>query len=184
MRALTLRHPWSFAVVHLSKTVENRDWNDEYAAFAGLCDLIGERIAIHGGKAPKRGNNQAWRELSSDAAALAQIVRGDAATRRAFRAHFGERPNTPLLEGLILPGVVAVATLADVTFTSRSIWAVPGQRQLLLADVITLPEPVPCRGGRGFWELETETEAEVQRQVRGADALRVPVSRTAEEWLA
>jgi len=45
MKGLTLRHPWAFAIAHWGKRIENRTWKPPKA-------LIGQRIAIHGGKVP------------------------------------------------------------------------------------------------------------------------------------
>jgi len=42
MRALTLRQPWAWAIVHGQKRIENRPWKP-------WRDIIGQRIAIHAG---------------------------------------------------------------------------------------------------------------------------------------
>lgn len=45
MLALTLKHPWAFAIAHWGKRIENRTWKPPKS-------LIGKRFAIHGGKVP------------------------------------------------------------------------------------------------------------------------------------
>ena len=45
MHAITLQHPWPFFIVYGGKRIENRGWMPPPG-------LIGERIAIHGGKEP------------------------------------------------------------------------------------------------------------------------------------
>ena len=45
MKALTLRHPWAWAIVHCGKDVENRTWKP-----VGL--EKGDFLALHGAVAP------------------------------------------------------------------------------------------------------------------------------------
>lgn len=57
MKALTVRQPWAWAIVHAGKDVENRTWRPPPA-------IIGQRIIIHAGKeidqtAPPYGGEQA-----------------------------------------------------------------------------------------------------------------------------
>ncbi|CAB4191487.1 hypothetical protein UFOVP1229_36 [uncultured Caudovirales phage] len=46
MKALTLRHPWAFSIAHWGKRIENRSWKP-------WKEVVGQRIAIHGGEIPK-----------------------------------------------------------------------------------------------------------------------------------
>ena len=61
MHALTLRHPWVWAVAHLGKRIENRTWEPPE-------DLIGKHIAIHGSVSPK--TKPAWNEVAEDVTAI------------------------------------------------------------------------------------------------------------------
>lgn len=187
MRALTLRHPWPLMIALGFKDVENREWDERYAELVGLPGLIGEQIAIHGGAAPVRGKNRAWLEFCEALDYIRELVPAElpdhagrhfaGRLQRAGRGHLIE-------EDFIQPGIVAITTISHVTRASQSPWAVPGQLHLLLSATCPLAEPVACPGSRGFWEVPPVVAAEALRQVRAADALRVPVSRTAEEWLA
>lgn len=185
MKALTLRHPWAFAIAHCSKDVENREWDDRVADLMGLPQILGEPVAIHSGSCPKRGRNQGWREFIAGLNAMRANLGGElpdgAAQFLARRSPEG--PFAP--EAFLVPGIVAVAVISGTTRASRSAWAVPGQLHLLLSQVVALPEPVECRGAQGFWEVPEVVEREVRRQVEQVQAGRpaVAVERTGAEWL-
>lgn len=136
MKALTLHRPWSFAVAHLGKDVENRGWRTNHRG----------QIAIHGGKR--------W---DYDAAALI----------------FGISGNYPVQTA---QGVVAVANLTEVHGAeecgfglSCSYWALAHGWHWILADVIPLPEPVPCKGRQGLWTLPDEVERKVREQLGASE---------------
>ncbi|MFC4426278.1 hypothetical protein [Deinococcus navajonensis] len=195
MKAFTLRHPWAFAIAHLGKTVENRDWDERLADLMGVPQLTGELIAIHGGTAPQRPKSgkhwsqlaatNLWRQHCEDLQAVHQVLDGELPDPAAqFLAQRGVTTLTP--EAFILPGIVAVATLSGTTRSSRDPWAAQGQLHLLLSDVIALPEPVQVAGAQGFWTVPEVIEAEVVRRYRAAIDTRPPQHGhlTAQEWLA
>lgn len=181
MLALTLKHPWPFAICYLGKQVENRNWDESTADLMHLPEALGEAVAIHGGTAPQRPKggkhwsalaaSNPWRQHCEDLQAVHRILGGelpDAAAQYLARTVTG-----PLIpEAFILPGVVAVGVLQSVTRASRDRWAGQGQLHLLLADVVVLPERVACPGSRGFWDLPPVVEAEVRRQVEQVQAGR------------
>ena len=187
VKALTLRHPWPFAIAYLNKRTENRDWDPRTAELMGLPRILkaGEPIAIHGGTPPKRGKNKAWREFKAGYDAMVEMS-GGMLTPEAQTYLQGVMGSGPMLhEHFILPGIVAVATITHATRgTPRGDpWAIPGQLHLLLNPVFTLPEPVPCVGSQGFWTVdEDDTEPLVQRQIE-----RIPVPKTGvtlQDWYA
>ena len=182
MLALTLKHPWSWAIAHAEKRIENREWDDRLCEVFGVPRLIGEKIAIHGGSAPQRpkgrkhwrelSEKNPWREFCEGLEAVQSMLDGDlpesAAQDLARRC-----PSGPLRpECFILPGIVAVGVLQGVTRASRDRWAAQGCLHLLLADVVTLPEPVACPGAQGFWTVPDVIAAEVQRQVAQVQVTR------------
>jgi hypothetical protein len=194
MKALTLRHPWAFAIAHLGKRIENRDWDARTADLMGLPQLVGETIAIHGGTAPQRpkraghwsqlAETNLWRQHCEDLQGVHRILGGelpDGAAR--YFASRGISTLTP--EAFILPGVVAVATISGTTRTSRDPWAAHGQLHILLSDVITLSEPVQCPGAQGFWTVPEAIEREVTTQYRSVLNARPPQHGhlTGQEWL-
>lgn len=194
MKALTLRHPWAFAVAHLGKTIENREWDDRLAELFGLPQLVGEQIAIHGGAAPQRpkrpkpldklSRDNLWRQHCEDLQGVHRILGGELPDPAAqFLAQRGIITLTP--EAFILPGIVAVATISGTTRASRDPWAAQGQLHILLSDVITLTEPVQVPGAQGFWTVPPSVEADVRKQLTAWSRVQIPADsgRTAEEWL-
>lgn len=174
MRALTLRHPWAFAVAHFGKDVENREWDPRTAELMGLPQLIGQEIAIHGGALPKRGKNKGWLEFTDALGYIHQLIDGELPDGAARFLARRMQPGAPLRpEDFLVSGVVAVATIARATRNNPSNWAASGQLHLELSDVIALPDPVACPGAQGFWGLPEVIEKEVLRQVTG---VRPPVS--------
>jgi hypothetical protein len=140
---LTLVQPWASLVAIGAKRIETRGWSTPYR---GL-------LLIHAGKA--------W---SRSAAALCQCP--------PFATALGlpeeERRETPrrglpgaIGGGIVLPigAVVAVARLADCRSARRIVPCPderafgdysPGRYGLLLDDVRSLSEPLPCRGHLGL----------------------------------
>lgn len=181
MKALTLRHPWAFAIAHLGKTVENREWDDRLVELMGVQHLVGERIAIHGGTAPQRPRRRTvlptnpWAEFTRDLHHIRRhILHGELPDPAA--QYLAQQPSPLTPEAFILPGIVALATVQGVTRSSRDPWAAQGCLHILLSDVITLPEPVQVPGAQGFWTVPPVVEAEV---LRGAGIRR---EQPREQW--
>ncbi|WP_155299612.1 hypothetical protein [Deinococcus kurensis] len=192
MKALTLRHPWSFAIAHLGKRIENRDWDARTADLMGLPQLVGETIAIHGGTAPQRpkraghwsqlAETNLWRQHCEDLQGVHRILGGKLPDSAAqYLARRGVTALTP--EAFILPGVVAVATISGTTHSSTDPWAARGALHIHLTNVITLPEPVQCSGKQGFWDLGDDLTAIVQARLT-PPAPQQWGHLTAQDWLA
>jgi len=126
MKALTIRQPYAGLIACGVKTVEFRKRR--------VVSMIGERFAVHAGKAPS-----GWRLLATE-------------------------PHS---------AVIAVATLAECRLPTEEDEDQPGSGAgvqftwaWVLSDVVALPEPVPCRGRQGWWNLPPDVEAEVLRQLK------------------
>lgn len=133
---LTTWQPWAGLIADSYKTVENRSWMTHHT---GL-------LAIHAasGAGPRADQEQAI----ATAARLAGLTRDVVERSMEVRG-----------------AVVAVARLTGVCSLSLDVppgeppacgcgpWAFPGQRHFRLADVLALPEPVPCRGAQRLWQL-------------------------------
>lgn len=171
LRGLTLLHPWAYAVAHWGKDVENRSWRPE--ARGGQ---IGMYLAIHGGAVPGPSSGKR-EEMRLDLAGALQMagrvpevgVRGLLALEKGQRVENEER--------FILPGIVAVARLAGVTQSSTSPWAARGLYHWQLADVVTLPEPVPHRGAQGLWKLDEDKLIKVRGLYRAGLRAQREVSK-------
>ena len=147
MRALTLKHPWAFCVARWGKRIENRTWYPPKA-------LIGQRIAIHGGKVPtSRFDLQGIRLLVDDLVKTHGLpdyeVNGDL-TLQDIVDH---------------AGIVAVATLSGTVTEAANPWKDPGSIGWVLSDVIVLPEPIPCKGAQGLWAVPADIERQIIEQI-------------------
>jgi len=129
-RALTIKQPWAWAIAAGHKRIENRSWP---TSFRG-------HLAIHTGKCPTQ---KYLRESRA-------IIRG-----------LGVEP--PVAEpARMFSHIVAVARIADCVRLADlpgelvgDPWAF-GEWCWLLADVVPLPEPIPCGGGLGLWNLPAD----------------------------
>ena len=163
IRGLTLTHPWAYCIAHAGKDVENRTWHPSRQG-----GRVGMYLAIHGGAVP--GKNTGKREEA----------RMDLAHALRLMSGAGNLdPGVPQLErGLPIagedeyftPGIVAVARLAGVVRNSISAWAADDQYHWQLADVLTLPDPIPHRGAQGLWEVQPDALEQLRAAWKGRPA--------------
>lgn len=188
MRALTLRHPWAFAIAYLGKDVENREWSDELAHLNRIHAELGQRIAIHGGAAPVRPLRKHWRSLTPKNPwrelceqveiwqVLEQMGEGILTPAAAEYLHQARAGGPLRPEHFICTGIVAVATVQRVTRASTSRWAAHGDLHIELSEVIVLHRPVQTGGKQGLWTLDFEIEQAVSRQLTKWSMGQVPPS--------
>jgi hypothetical protein len=149
VKAITVKAPWSWAIAHSTKRVENRTWE---RPFRGT-------LAIHAGKG--------WDWDGGDSPLVQQAWRG--AGWDVYRLD-------PSHHAMTLGAVVAVADLVGIC--DRGVpgydldvpcacgpWAAEGQYHWRLANVCPLAEPVPCKGALGLWTLPDPVEAAVVAQL-------------------
>jgi hypothetical protein len=124
MRAISVRQPHAWAIIHGGKDVENRS---QRAAFQ-FKPAIGERVLIHASK---------------------RMTAAEHAVAVAFMAKLGVRH--PQREGLQFGGVIGSVFVRDIVSGSDSPWYQKGATALVFAD--PKPEPfMPVRGQPGlFW---------------------------------
>lgn len=145
---------WAWAIAHLGKDVENRIW-------APPSWLIGQTLAIHAGK------NVGGKPGCKSYHLGTTLVRETAISARLDPSPLAEWVNKLHRELCnATSAVVAVAKIGNPSALARSsLWAVPGQHQWPLLDVVALPEPVRCRGAQGLWVLPAEIETNVREQL-------------------
>lgn len=123
MKALSIRQPWAWLILHAGKDIENRDW---YTPVRG-------RILIHAGKGMTRDE---YEDAASTAAVVAAI---DA--------------NAPLelppFEVLQRGGIVGEVEIVDCVRDSESPWFF-GKYGFVLRNPKVLPF-TPYRGQLGFF---------------------------------
>ena len=155
--ALTLRHPWAFAITHLGKDVENRIWRPPE-------HLLGQRIAIHGGVIPK---GQGLVECETDVEyILDEIItmdyQGCSKDRRDWLWRQGFAHGLTL-DAWITPGIVATVRLTGVVRESESPWFA-GPVGWVFDELRVLSEPIPHRGAQGLWPVSAEAVAQIEAQ--------------------
>lgn len=143
MKALTLRHPWPFCICRWNKRIENRTWRPPQS-------LIGQRIAIHGGKVPPQSQHYQIRNIIHDLYCEHGLPAG--------------MTDIKLDDVFACTGIVATAVIdrviafGDDDICEQDPWfeKYPGNYGWILTDVIVLPEPIPCRGAQGLWTVPDE----------------------------
>lgn len=138
MKALSIRQPWAWLILHAGKDIENRDWSSRYPTYLKACCMArdGERILIHAAK----GMTRAEYEYALDATHWVSQI-------------------TPLPAGLVMPlfgdlprgGIVGSARIARVVNRHESPWFF-GPIGLVLTDVRSEPFR-PCQGALGFFDV-------------------------------
>lgn len=149
MKALTLWQPWSWAIAHAGKRVENRTW-------APPASVIGQRIAIHAGK-------------KLDVGAHNSLIAHDVACPADYEDGYvrGAVESVATIHGYVIceEGHAKAHGKADCRIV-HNMWFT-GPIGWVLTDVVALPAPVPCRGAQGLWTLPADVESAVLSQVAG-----------------
>lgn len=179
--ALTMLPPWSWAIVHAGKRLENRDWRRG-------CSYRGP-VWLHTSNAPTGSPEAVLRSQSVAALDYMDAVETMVRTAVDTLADTGPITHGALLatRGMILGranvvGVVERAPNVDRGDFDWMVFREPGQGvpremtgvekawwtggfALVLDDVVALPEPVACKGALGFWPVPEDIEAKCLAQV-------------------
>ena len=144
MRAITVRQPWAWAIVHGGKDVENRSRNIA-GAYRGP-------VAIHAGQADADGApDSLWHKHASH-----------------YRStHPLRDPDDICSERGAIVGVVDLVDVHDELDTERndgdlcSPWAMRYHHHLVLANPRPLATPIRATGRLGLWTLPDDIAAQV-----------------------
>lgn len=141
MKAISIRQPWPFAILHLGKRIENRTWRTDYRG----------PIAIHASKLRLRKNGMPTaaerEEVEGAASSIHDIV-------------FGAGPMTWRMLIETSGAIVGTARIVDCVTESASAWFV-GPFGIMLEDVRPTPI-IPCRGALGLWTVPLEVERRIR----------------------
>ena len=126
MKALSIRAPWWWAILHLGKDIENRDW---YTNFRGT-------VYLHAGKF--------WEEeeINEDIDDIASIVGN-------------QIPEMFCPKDVIISGCGSIVGKVDIVGCvqqSESRWFF-GKYGFQLANPVAFPQPVPFKGALGFFDV-------------------------------
>ena len=178
MRAITLRNPYAWAVIHGGKPVENRTRN-----------IIGP---YRGPAAIHAGLNHDWNIPEHDDALHAALNRAIDTMDKPC----GCPDCLDTLPGMAYGAVIGVAEIIgvhhhedlDILAQNRHIvdarpsrtepcspWAQRGMWHIELANPIPLPEPIPCKGNQNLWTLLGDVEKAINTQLRSLDYYREQV---------
>lgn len=152
MKAITLKHPWPWAVCVLNKRIENRTWEPWPKQLK-----IGDWLAIHGGKWPTSQNEIGG--IEDEANDLANDFKD-----RDFAR------NLHLADVKACSGIVAVCKFGGVVTESDDPWF-EGPFGWLLNDLVVLRKPVPCKGAQGLWDLPEDVLEAVRSEWTDAMAM-------------
>lgn len=160
LRALTLWPEWAYAVCHLGKNIENRQWVPPPGA-------IGHIICIHGGKyigGLDTGTDRQWQAMLSLCETATKV------TGKEYR--ISDQPGPCSVNADLINargrGIVAVARLDNVLKHSQDHgWYRADCFGWVLEDVVVLPEPVECRGAQGLWKVKPSVAEKVLAQLKG-----------------
>jgi hypothetical protein len=142
VRVLTVRPPYSDAIAHLGKNVENRSWRTDYRG----------PIAIHAGR-------------RVDRAGIAIVERRyglrGALPERLYRG--GVVAIADLVD--VHPAADCWEQLEDGDWVMCSAWAEQAGYHWVLANVRPLADPFGLQGSLGLRVLPADFEAEILRRV-------------------
>jgi hypothetical protein len=130
MKALSIRQPWAWAILHCGKDIENRDWKPHNPNLRFRGDFL-----IHTGKQPDS-------KITDDDI--------DDLMRRAVAGGMSVA-EIPKADQLRFGGIVGRARVVDVVRQHPSPWFF-GPFGLIIADAKPLPF-VPWKGRLGFFEV-------------------------------
>ncbi len=124
-KALSIRQPWAWAIVHGGKPLENRSWggwNNHQKKFRG-------EFCIH---------------------ASTGMTRAEYENAKDFMAHRCNVECPPPHE-LVRGAIIGTAHVIGWINTSQNPWWM-GPGALVLDKVKALPEPIPCVGALGWFD--------------------------------
>ncbi|KEY87775.1 ASCH domain-containing protein [Pseudomonas capeferrum] len=126
MKALSIKQPWAWLIIHGGKDVENRTWHTKFRG----------RFLVHASKGMTKADYMAALEVVSGAASF-EVLRG-----------------LPMMEDLQRGGIVGSVELIDSVDHSDSPWYT-GAKGFVLRDPKPLPF-TPFKGQLQFFEVPAE----------------------------
>lgn len=134
MKALSVRAPWWWAILH-GKPVENRDW----------CTNVRGRVWLHAGKRWDAGEvTEDWEDVKWMAAADNLPLPLPVGTQAAIDLYRAMRDAGGCIVGSV--------EIVDCVTSHPSAFFV-GKYGFVLRNPIALPKPIPFRGALGFFEV-------------------------------
>ncbi|MEX2599295.1 MAG: hypothetical protein WD533_06530 [Dehalococcoidia bacterium] len=154
--ALSILDPWGTACAMGLKPVENRDWP---TSFRG-------RFMIHVGQGQKEMRDASVWEFIRELVTPEQMeaLRSECARRNRIRT---------------VGRVIGSAELVDCVTESADPWFM-GKYGLVLARPRLYPEPVPCTGRLGFFDVPAQVVRAVRAQLASPHPTPLPTNERGE----
>lgn len=130
MKALSIRQPWAWAILHAGKDIENRTWRTP----------VRGRILVHAAKSMTAAE---W------GSALGFMH--DISIAKPFPAGLALPTMSGLARGALV-GTVEIADCVDDMREARSPWFT-GDYGFVLRNPVAFDAPIPCRGALGFFDV-------------------------------
>ncbi|WP_374374415.1 ASCH domain-containing protein [Dongia sp.] len=143
MKALSVRQPWAWAIMHAGKTIENRDWGPHYPALREAREMVkrpgGTRVALHASSIMPRKEYVSF------------LCFAGGSDTDLVPALLPRGLPVPAYEDLPRGGIIGEVDLVSIVDDHDSPWFF-GPLGLVLANPTPLPFR-PCRGALGFFEV-------------------------------
>jgi len=123
MKALSIRQPWAWAILHAGKDIENRDWR---------CKVRG-RVLVHASKGMTRAELMDFQDFTCLMNPQPQI--------------FGRTTDE-----LVFGALVGSVEIVDCVSQSASPWFM-GTFGFVLRNPVAFKQPVPFKGSLGFFDV-------------------------------
>jgi len=153
MRALSVMHPWAWAIAEELKNVETREWEIPGPNYSRARLLVGERLALHASKKLDRGGLDLLRRLRVPGLDTARFTPGIIATFELRAAREMQREDVIGAVSLRLESWARAYLAREYDFEGRTALVVGGVRRLSQA--------VECNGSLGFWWLPHDVHQRV-----------------------
>lgn len=134
MKALTIRQPWASLILCGGKDIENRDWQTSYRGI----------VAVHSSAKMSR----------VDMEDACDVMQGFVPRFSRTRFQQDQFPTGAIL------GTVEIV---DCVSNSDSPWFF-GKYGFVLENAVAFPQPIPCKGALGFWEVSADLVARARKE--------------------
>ncbi|TPM92691.1 ASCH domain-containing protein [Mesorhizobium sp. B2-1-3A] len=131
--AISVRQPWSWAILHAGKDIENRDWPTK----------VRGRVCLHASKGMTRDEYEDFL---------------DTAHHISLRRPFAPGLALPEFEGLLRGGIVGTVEIVDCVADSTSPWFF-GRYGFVLRQPEPLLDFIPVKGALGFFRWRDNLNA-------------------------
>ena len=144
MKAISIKQPWAYLIVHGIKDIENRTWKCPQK-------YIGQRVLVHASAKPIANGSCIYHWLTEDQYKYI-----------AFNTHPDKQLDTCFLEHYN-SAIIGSVQIVDCVQNHPSIWAEKGVYNWVLANPILFENPIEnVKGKLSFWEYDKIEEVTIE----------------------